>query len=160
MPYIFLQPRLYNSYEWKAGCLSNDITAYGRDCQSDFFMVLCHQQGKHATQTTTDEDVLAFAARAHVMYKAYFGTAAATSPTFRVDMFRTTNLVVGGIPQAPKLVVNEFESLEAQFIPMNDPTGLKLATSKTFMYTFWCDVFRQCMDKHDELGLPRKLSLL
>ena len=68
----------------------------------------------------------------------FLGSKAALSPVCRVDIFKT---------QAGRLVVNEFEGLEAQINPNGDRSKIVCNTIKSYLKAYWVDVIRACIDK-------------
>lgn len=102
------------------------------------FRVHADQQGTHPSKNAKDEEIIAFAKLAIAEYKAIFGTKAACSPILRVDIFKT---------QDGRLVVNEFESLEAHILPVGYRGGDRMGLICTYLKAYWKGVIKACVEK-------------
>ena len=61
LPYIFLQMRIINNWEYKILILNNDID----DTMEEPVPVYCRQQGTNVRRTATDAELLPFAKEVH-----------------------------------------------------------------------------------------------
>lgn len=136
LPYIFLQARIANNHEYKVCQLIYDVPeASSSILPAEFlepFEVHVEQQGSNTRRTATDDEVIAFAKRA---IKAYQEKIGPTGPILRVDIFKT---------QSGRLVVNEFESLEAVVSPTGRQQG-KDSRIKTYLQAYWRSVMQLCI---------------
>ena len=128
VPYLIIQPRLANRKEYKVCILSNPYTGEER---KPFLCV--HPRETSDGYAFIDKydrtKLFEFAKHAKAMYEKNIGPL--TYPLFRVDIMRLQN---------GKIVVNEFESLEAQVYSATfgqAKRAIEDAHTETFLADFW-----------------------
>jgi hypothetical protein len=100
--YFIIQPRLANTKEYKVCILSNRFTG---EVYEPFLCQNPHPKGKAFINPFDYSRIYKFAKRARTLYESKVSSL--VSPILRIDIM---------ITQSGRLVVNEFESLEA-YIP-------------------------------------------
>ena len=147
-PYIMVQPCLSNKREYKVITIPSQ----------DIIYIASAKGTGHAYSIAPHERILNFA-KETVQYFKTSCPHAITHQLFRVDILQTRD---------NKLVVNEFESIDANFVPN---FGRSFHTSsleyqvKSFVETFWRDQFlsfeiiRKCIAK-TELGHQVEQALI
>ena len=128
VPYLIVQPRLANRKEYKVCILSNPYTGIERE---PFLCTHPHEpsDGYAFIEKYDRTKLFQFAKHAKAIYEAKIGPL--TYPLFRVDVMRLQN---------GKLVVNEFESLEAQVHSATLGQAKKAAQdalTEQFLQEFW-----------------------
>ena len=149
-PYIMVQPCLSNKREYKVITIPSQ----------DIIYIASAKGTGHAYSIAPHERILNFA-KETVQYFKTSCPHAITHQLFRVDILQTRD---------NKLVVNEFESIDANFVP-NFGRSFHANTSsleyqvKSFVETFWRDQFlsfeiiRKCIAK-TELGHQVEQALI
>ena len=124
VPYLIVQPRLANRKEYKICILSDPY----KDEQLQPFLCI-HPKPSSEGRAFFSADVLEFAKLAKRKYEEFVSPL--TYPVFRVDIMRLQN---------GKLVVNEFESLEAMIQSGSNGHAKRAyedARSENFVQSFW-----------------------
>lgn len=130
--YVMLQPCVPNQMEIKVACWNGDAP----------FIAKKHRGGlrPRCFVDTTEEDVLVFATNAITRLKSS-NPNSITDGLVRVDVFQLPN---------KKLVVNEFESLEAEFeqsravVTGGEPSA---ATVYNNLKSYWLDIVIGCVNE-------------
>ena len=140
--YLILQPRLANRKEYKVCILSDPYT---EEQLEPFLCVHPHEasDGRAFDNKYHHNEVFAFAKLAKRMYEEHVSHL--TYPVFRIDIMRLQN---------GKMVVNEFESLEAMISSAtlgNAKRAFEDSRSETFMQAFWESELSRILDSR-----PRK----
>ena len=130
VPYLIIQPRLANRKEYKVCILSNPYTGEERKPFLCTHPHQIHQDDGYAFIDKYDRAKLfEFAKHAKAAYEKNIGPL--TYPLFRVDFMRL---------QHGKMVVNEFESLEAQVYSATlgqSKRAAEDALTQQFLEEFW-----------------------
>lgn len=115
--YVMIQPKMLNNYEYKVAC-------FGK--RARFIYERKKASGRASGNIFSDAAIFEFAEHA-IATLAESAPAAILDGLVRVDIFRTSS-------NSPRLVVNEFESLEARY---NNPTGENESNMDDDLNRYW-----------------------
>jgi hypothetical protein len=124
VPYAFVNEAMDTSKEIKVSFLSNPYTGEELDC----FLAFNPKKG-HGRSFSDVPSLIEFAKLARRRYMEAYGNES-VCPLLRVDIF---------MRQDGRLVVNEFEHLEAQIVPGGHDVNVTDPKYITFLKNFWKD---------------------
>jgi hypothetical protein len=127
--YVMIQPKMFNNYEYKVACFG---------MRAQYIAERKRASGKSSYRIFSDAAVMDFAEHA-IATLAETNPAAILDGLVRVDIFRTSS-------NPPRLVVNEFESLEARY---NSTIGTNESDMDTDLTGYWFVKIRDCINSID-----------